>query len=421
MIIPQDSELGTLRIIDVLDWFDVPRLFVAENAVSTRFLALWSDERNGGDEWLYVPISDRRLDALYDGRVSIRSAYLDPEEPLVYRVLTSHRGGTCDVSRIRFSDLNEECLPPEDDYLKATDSFAETNGIAVDCATQTSVHTVKVWRPRVRRPVSFEKLASAITKWADAIGANLTTPLVPVSAAVGSLVVTLGTDDQTGVAKFFSSLNQCLTGESVLSAKTEKEVESLRKTWRLLSVIRRENLTVQAEILLGDSRVRQLVLTASHVDSFHARLSAFLSTTLTSAQVPQADDLDRVLLLIEYLATDIQVSSYTLGNTPRQVNYYQHACRVLGLTDDEDELTSRGWQLSRLERSEQMSVLEVAFAGSAVGNAWLDWAGAKTLAGIHPKSGRKFLTEVAVGLSQNTTKRRALTLRTWVRTLQAAL
>lgn len=421
MTLPLDTELGTLRIVDILDWYDGPKLFVAENAVGTRYFALWADEFPDANEWLYVPVSETRLNDLYTRTVSIREAYVAPEEPFVYRIRVRPSGRKTKVTRVHPRDLEIDDLPPEDDFLEVKESFSNAQP-RTTTTEAASIHKIRVARPRARHTPSFEGMVEATAQWTKALRAATATPVRLLSASIGSFVVELASTNPEGVADFFRLMHAHLIEEQPFQATDERSLDVLRDVSRLLHVIEREKLTLTASITQGNANVGQLTLSGSRVRKLQARLASFLSSHLMSHQIPQADDLNRLLRLLEIVSEEQEVSTYTLKVTKRQVNYYQQAARILGLLTTDHDLTGRGWQLLRgSSREVRMHRLALAFEASPVGYAWLQWEGAKTIAELDPDKARLFLSEMVMGLSASTQKRRAVTLRSWAVTLSEYL
>lgn len=90
-LLPQGTVLGNLRIIDVFETFDGPRLFSCWNHSDTRYLAVWLDE-DPLDTWLYLPVSEARLAEITDSRMDLRTAILEPEDGFVYLVFIQADG-----------------------------------------------------------------------------------------------------------------------------------------------------------------------------------------------------------------------------------------------------------------------------------------------------------------------------------------
>jgi hypothetical protein len=114
------------------------------------------------------------------------------------------------------------------------------------------------------------------------------------------------------------------------------------------------------------------------------------------------------------LAETGEVTPQALGvTTKRQVSYYKHAAKVLGLLGDFDRLTPSGEQLPRLSGAQRLAVACVKFESSRCGAEWIRWADKATLLEVPLESAESFLAEAVVDLSEATVKRRAATLMRW--------
>jgi hypothetical protein len=135
--------------------------------------------------------------------------------------------------------------------------------------------------------------------------------------------------------------------------------------------------------------------------------------TVHSIDIPQADDLNVVFRLVELIATGREVRPQELGVVKRQVSYYSHAARILGLLDDDGEPTQLGRRILVTDRRARAREASLGFAQSAVGMAWTAWSG-RPVTDLNPESAERFIRAVS-DLEESTVQRRALTLRSWVR------
>ncbi|MBS9390052.1 MAG: hypothetical protein HEQ33_14655 [Dolichospermum sp. WA123] len=140
-----------------------------------------------------------------------------------------------------------------------------------------------------------------------------------------------------------------------------------------------------------------------------------------SYDVPQADKLERVLnfasLLIEYPSSPSIVRQKFLeinGTTERQFLYYRKAVEILGLADDREQPTTTCYMLNRFQNEAKIKFLAYQFISSKVGSAWFNWQNANDLSDIQPDSATQFLLEVCPSLAEETAKRRAKTLKSWL-------
>lgn len=85
---PKDTELGELREIKVYAYYDCPRLFLCKNADDQNFIGLSVKEKKNRMFWLYVKISEERLERAEAGEFDIREMFLKAEGSIVYFVKT---------------------------------------------------------------------------------------------------------------------------------------------------------------------------------------------------------------------------------------------------------------------------------------------------------------------------------------------
>ena len=146
-----------------------------------------------------------------------------------------------------------------------------------------------------------------------------------------------------------------------------------------------------------------------------ARLGYRDTIVLDRTDVPQANTVKQVFECVDAMARngEVNVADISSITAPRQVDYYKHGARVLGLFDDDNLPTARARAILGLPYPEQLGVTAVYFEDSAIGRAWRRWAGEARLSDVDPKTAESFLTQCARGLSGTTPARRASTLRKW--------
>lgn len=101
----------TLRIDKLLDFCDVPQLFVARDAFDTLYLCLlYEDEPNC--RYTGIRISSRRLDAFLAGDTDLRLLFLQPENAQEYYDVV-FQSGEYRKMLFREKTLPEDKLPAE--------------------------------------------------------------------------------------------------------------------------------------------------------------------------------------------------------------------------------------------------------------------------------------------------------------------
>jgi hypothetical protein len=117
-LLPQLTNLGKLEIIEVYVYYDQPCLFSCKNLTGHIFLAVWIDETEVEDIWLYVPISKQRFQSIRSGEIDLRDAFLKSEDSLVYKVIIPQENLPSLVETIQSDRLNEDWLPVAGEYLE---------------------------------------------------------------------------------------------------------------------------------------------------------------------------------------------------------------------------------------------------------------------------------------------------------------
>jgi hypothetical protein len=116
-LLPIDTVLGVLEVVEVYDFYDGPRLFLSRNRVGLLFLAAWVEDATDRDVWLFVPVSANRVNSVRSGGLDLRSAFTEAEDGFVFRVAVDRSGTGAEVDRIPCLRLPDEFLPTHGEYL----------------------------------------------------------------------------------------------------------------------------------------------------------------------------------------------------------------------------------------------------------------------------------------------------------------
>lgn len=139
---------------------------------------------------------------------------------------------------------------------------------------------------------------------------------------------------------------------------------------------------------------------------------------VASKDVPQANSLERIYDLLRCLAA--KTPDPFASNFPhvRDRAYYRRAAEILGVIDDDGELTVLGRCIAQSPPSLANEMFAEVFVHSEVGRSWLAWATETSLQGLRAEDASRFLRESCF-MSPVTRYRRAKTLESWVRVFQA--
>ena len=73
------TTLGSLKVLEVYEYYDGPRLFASVNETGSVFLVLWIRSTGTSDEYYVQPMSFHRFREMRDGEISLRDAFIRPE------------------------------------------------------------------------------------------------------------------------------------------------------------------------------------------------------------------------------------------------------------------------------------------------------------------------------------------------------
>lgn len=110
-LLPRATHLGNLQTIEIYVYVDRPCLFSCRNATGHLFLAVWIDETEVDNLWLYVPVSESRFQAIRTGEVDLHDAFLGSEDGFVYQVQVSCDDRPDRVEVIPGDTLDRSWLP----------------------------------------------------------------------------------------------------------------------------------------------------------------------------------------------------------------------------------------------------------------------------------------------------------------------
>jgi hypothetical protein len=414
--LPLNTFLGKLRIVEVLDWYDGPRLFIAENASGSRYIAFWADEQGMESVWLYSSASENKIDSVISGRSDLRSIYTDPEDGVIFLVRLVDEEPAI-VEPLPPERVEQDLLPPCDDFLVSHEGFFPEDTSVNSEFDDPPTHQITINRPRSNATIAFEPLASVAANWSKLIRSILNSSPVPIRASVGSLIVELQTDPRADLPSFLNNL-----GELIESPSPDRVVEifshSESKLLALfLESLHKDRLTLSVKIT-SQSEHPPLVISHSAIRGLKLILDDLNQQRVESSDVPQADDLSKIFNMLELMRSGDTNLGYHLSLSPRQVNYYKQAGRVLDLLNENNALTSRGQYLSGLSGDERYNATMLFFESSPVGFAWLRYSNVYSALNLDPGSAESFLRSQCSDLAEATVGRRAQTLRYWVQAFQ---
>jgi hypothetical protein len=116
-LLPEQTYLGKLNIVEVYEATDEPCLFACQNASGHIFLSLLIDETAEHKHWLYLPLSNDRFAQVRSGQIDLRDSFRLAEDGFAHRVIVPIYAGNPLLQTIGCDALTDAMLPIAGEYL----------------------------------------------------------------------------------------------------------------------------------------------------------------------------------------------------------------------------------------------------------------------------------------------------------------
>lgn len=114
--LPYDSVFGNLRITHTIAYYDFPVLFICQNGANHHYIAVWLEENDNYNLWLYAAISPRRKREILAGQIDLHDAFQEAEDYCVLLVTIYHDNKRTAISPRTISTIPEDWLPQSGEY-----------------------------------------------------------------------------------------------------------------------------------------------------------------------------------------------------------------------------------------------------------------------------------------------------------------
>lgn len=117
--LPPFTSLDQLELIEAYEFYDhQPILFACRNAANKLFMAVWVDEEEEFDTWLYVRMSPRKFEQVRSGLIDLHDTFACPLDGYVFVVDIPHdEQQQISISSITSDLISEEWLPLAGEFL----------------------------------------------------------------------------------------------------------------------------------------------------------------------------------------------------------------------------------------------------------------------------------------------------------------
>lgn len=189
LVPPTDTFLGNLRMREVYFHYEGPRIFAATSEIGTLFFAfiVSEDDELNTETYLYLPVSQPRLNAMRSHGISLRKAVLEPEDGILVEITADYGHDTPrnNARYVRPADIPADWLPAQDAYLSlptvtrpdfepdllATESASENRPLfAVEVDPPASLRTEYPLKPFGRIAIAIQETVDALAQEASGQG-----------------------------------------------------------------------------------------------------------------------------------------------------------------------------------------------------------------------------------------------------------
>lgn len=406
----QSERCGRLSYHNVYSFYDEPIIFTALNEFEQLFFcySLGCDETH--ERWIIVPMSQDKVNKLEQKSISIVKAIKQSAKSKVFVVKIGLENEQVSEELVLGSSLN---------YRLPSENFFITQNVNFDGRRKFS------HRIRIAKKSKTDLISETLNQVSERFGEfcrhylsrhDVGVKFFPQDAVPGSFVYRVkakANDQEQFLGKGYELLTKISSKEAFITALNEHEID-LRIVRRLFDLISSNDIEIQ--LIDEESTDTILMLDPQYIESLIPIVEDMTGSYLDSTMVPQADNLGRIKKYLSIIDSKKTVTAIQLGVAQRQVSYYRDACKILNLIHDYSSLTPIGTKIATSnDEAEWVSLILRQFEESECGNLWMLNQKVSSLLVIDESTASEFLIKNCNGLSENTSRRRAQTLKSWVK------
>ncbi|CAD7507815.1 MULTISPECIES: DUF6575 domain-containing protein [Aeromonas] len=422
-VLPNNTSLGSLVITEIYDYFDGPKLFCARSKTGSSYICYWCDSADDFDSWLYLPVSDKKLEDFRRGKISVRDAITTPED-VVFFVTVKYGAKDIDtVAQVNVSALDEDFLPCEDFFVDP-DEITFIDKKAIDWN-----HDVRIIKVGKKTNPTSEAVAAVISSWTSIFESLMNfrsrnQTLYPAFAVNGSFEVKFNTSNNDVASEclydIVSILKNNHKGNDVSSDLYKIGLEPADLI-SLFDAMEYHGLELEISPRASGRIPEDCYLAQEDIHSWSETLESAVGMVLSTNKIPQADSIENVIKLLEMKRSATPINEESFGLVYRQIRYYSDAAFLLGFMSKHGNLTSQGRFLLEHKEIERMKIIAASFETTDCAMAWTQWAKMEKLKDVNAITAKQFILDRVPGLSESTAGRRAMTLTGWMNTLKSYL
>jgi hypothetical protein len=404
------DKYGPLYYHNVYSFYEEPITFSALNEFGQLYFcySLGLDDNYEHDQWLIVPISEQKINKLEQKDIPIVKAIQQSSNSnVLFTKINLESNKIIEV----FQSSRNPC------YLLPDASIFINENINYD-GTRKYTHRIRIAKENSKDIVSalLDKASIAFSAFCKNYLSkfDISNNFYPHDAVEGSFVYRVKADSKEELqSKGHSILSSISNKKEFLASLDAREID-LRIVVKLFNILLANKLQIQ--LIDEDSTNAVVTLTPNYVSELLHEVDLRLGSYLDSSMVPQADNLDRLKLYLQLTSENGFVTPESLKVDKRQVDYYRDACKILSLTHSYSTLTPLGIKALNAENErDYVKIIQRQFEETECGSIWMLKYEVDSLVNIKEETAADFLINNCNGLSESTSRRRAQTLKSWVK------
>lgn len=412
----KSDRCGSLYYHNVYNYYDEPLIFTALNEYEQLFFCYSLGCDDSYDRWIIVPTSQDKVNKLEQKDISIFNMIKPSASAKVLLV-------KIDLESYKIGE--ELVVASKLPYKMPDEKLCITENINFD-GKRKHTHRIRIAKKSNSSLVSetLNRVSEVFTEFCRNYLNKFDIPVsfYPKDAVIGSFVYRVKTETDKNSdfnTRGYEALEKISSEEDFLSSLDEREID-LRIVRKLFDLIGTNDVGIQ---FIDESTTRTILeLGPDYAKSLIPKIDDKLGLYLDSTMVPQADNLERIKDYLTIVNNNRVVTSVELGVEPRQVQYYRDACILLSLVHEYSSLTPLGAKVANsTDSGEWLTIIKEQFENSECGNLWMALEGVDSIVDISEDSAAQFLIDYCNGLSESTSRRRAQTLKAWVKRFREIL
>src|SRR5262245_23404100 len=105
------TSIGSLKVLEIYEYYDGPRLFASINDTGSLFLVLWIRSTEATGEYYVQPMSLHRFREVREGAISLHDAFIRGEGSELFVLRIDRHSDEARISPLSSRQIDESLLP----------------------------------------------------------------------------------------------------------------------------------------------------------------------------------------------------------------------------------------------------------------------------------------------------------------------